>query len=381
VPLFVVADGMGGAQAGEFASRTAVKMFSAGLPAGDRPPEDRLAELAHEANVRIYEEAQRDSKRAGMGTTLTAAYVGEEEVSIAHVGDSRAYRLRDGQLERLTEDHSLVEELLRQGRLTEEEAEGHPQRSIITRALGPEPEVEVDRLTARARAGDVYLICSDGLTSMVPESRVLEILDGAPSLAVAGRGLIDAANSAGGRDNVTVVLFSLEEVSGARVAVDETEQQATTVGAGAPRAEQVRAALETPRGAPVAPEAPRPRSARVPRMPAPATGSRRRRMPRPGLGSLVALAVLALVVAGGWVASQTVYFVGTNADGLVTVYRGVPYDLPAGVHLYSTNFISGVNAAQLTSTQQHRLLDHTLRSHDDATDLVRKLELGQLQAR
>jgi protein phosphatase len=104
-------------------------------------------------------------------------------------------------------------------------------------------------------------------------------------------------------------------------------------------------------------------------------------MPRPGLGSLVALAVLALVVAGGWVASQTVYFVGTNADGLVTVYRGVPYDLPAGVHLYSTNFISGVNAAQLTSTQQHRLLDHTLRSHDDATDLVRKLELGQLQAR
>jgi protein phosphatase len=319
-----------------------------------------------------------------MGTTLTAAYVGEEEVAIAHVGDSRAYRLRDGKLERLTEDHSLVEELLRQGRLTEEEAEGHPQRSIITRALGPEPDVEVDRFTARARAGDVYLLCSDGLTSMVPESRVLEILAGAASLAVAGRALIDAANSAGGRDNVTVVLFSLEEVSGATAAASGTEQQATMVGAGAPRAEELRAALDRGPAAPaaaVAPEAPRPRTARVPRMPAPKIRARRRRIPRPGLGSLVALTVLALVVAGGWVASRTVYFVGTNTDGLVTIYRGVPYDLPAGVHLYSPNFISGVDAAQLTPSQQRRLLDHTWRTHNDATDLVRELELGHLRLR
>jgi protein phosphatase len=116
-------------------------------------------------------------------------------------------------------------------------------------------------------------------------------------------------------------------------------------------------------------------------MPAPKTRARRRRIPRPGLGSLVALTVLALVVAGGWVASRTVYFVGTNTDGLVTIYRGVPYDLPAGVHLYSPNFISGVDAAQLTPSQQRRLLDHTWRTHNDATDLVRELELGHLRLR
>jgi protein phosphatase len=408
VPLFVVADGMGGAQAGEVASRTAVEMFSRGLPQGDAPPEERLAELVREANEQIHELSRSDAQRAGMGTTLTAAYVGEDEVAIAHVGDSRAYLLRDGRLERLTDDHSLVEELVRQGRLTQEEAEDHPQRSIITRALGPEPDVEVDRRTQRARAGDVYLLCSDGLTSMVPEERVAEILMQAPDLTAAGHALIDAANAAGGKDNITVVLFSLEEVGAPGAPHDPALDQATMAGARAPHAGEVQAALEqhgdagtsgsaTPRdgedAAPAAratsatpatipPPPPRPVARRrTPRMPAPGSRRGRRRRLRPRLGAVVALAIVAVIVAGVWVGTQTVYFVGTNADGLVTVYRGVPYELPAGLHLYSANFISGVDAAQLSASERHRLLDHTLRSHDDATDLVRRLELGQLQPR
>jgi serine/threonine protein phosphatase PrpC len=166
-PLFVVADGMGGAQAGEVASRIAVESFQDGLGDPARP-EERLAANALAANARIHELSRSNAEHAGMGTTLTAVYVGEEEVAIAHVGDSRAYCMRDGELLRLTDDHSLVDELIREGRLTPEEAEEHPQRSIITRALGPEETVEVDTRSFRARPGDIYLLCSDGLTSMVP---------------------------------------------------------------------------------------------------------------------------------------------------------------------------------------------------------------------
>ncbi|HEV2813588.1 MAG TPA: protein phosphatase 2C domain-containing protein, partial [Solirubrobacteraceae bacterium] len=167
-PLFAVADGMGGAQAGEIASSVAVETLgAAGVPEG--AAEQRLAEIVQEANDRIHALSREDQSRAGMGTTMTVLLVGTDDVTIAHVGDSRAYRLRGGQLERLTDDHSLVEEYRRLGRLTDEEAENHPQRSIITRALGPEAHVEVDTHTWPARAGDVFLVCSDGLTTMIKE--------------------------------------------------------------------------------------------------------------------------------------------------------------------------------------------------------------------
>src|SRR6266496_4097715 len=166
-PLFAVADGMGGAQAGEVASRIAA---------------GALEEIAQTANRKIHQLAQEDSSRAGMGTTLTAALFRDDEVALGHVGDSRAYVLRDGQLKRLTKDHSLVEELRRQGRLTEEQAEEHPQRSIITRALGPEPSVNVDTMTFPARDGDVFLLCSDGLTTMVSDDEIHQILVSSRSL-------------------------------------------------------------------------------------------------------------------------------------------------------------------------------------------------------
>src|SRR5437762_2571903 len=196
---------MGGARAGEVASRMAVEAFDEGGEEGRRP-EELLRGVAREANRRIYEMAQGDSEHAGMGTTLTAAMVVDRDVAVGHVGDSRLYRFRDGALERLTDDHSLVEELVRQGRLTPEEAESHPQRSIITRALGPEPDVDVETFTHTARDGDVYLICSDGLSGMVLEEEIAEIIADSASLKEAAIRLVDGANQAGGKDNITVVL-------------------------------------------------------------------------------------------------------------------------------------------------------------------------------
>src|SRR5215203_4662790 len=180
-PLFVVADGMGGAQAGEVASEIAVDSFDGGLPEGAIG--EALARVIQEANRRIHDRSRSDEQAAGMGTTCTAAYVGESEVTIAHVGDSRAYLWRDGELTRLTRDHSLVGELVARGKLTEEQAEMHPQRSVITRALGPESDVRVDTERVEARSGDVFLLCSDGLTSMIRERQVLPIMTDAGSLA------------------------------------------------------------------------------------------------------------------------------------------------------------------------------------------------------
>ncbi len=376
-PLFVVADGMGGAQAGEVASRIAVESFGAGL--GDTTaPEQSLAEHALAANTRIYELAQEDPDRAGMGTTLTAVYVGEREVSIAHVGDSRAYCLRAGELLRLTDDHSLVDELIRQGRLTPAEAEDHPQRSIITRALGPEAAVEVDTRSFHARSGDVYLLCSDGLTTMLSEGRLAEILQANPRLREAGEALIAAANEAGGRDNITVILLRLEEVGidgdGSALPTSETARHTLTPPTGQSPS------FFAPEHDPLAPEQGR-REAVLPRSPRPPTTAAqkpKRSLARRIFAPTLALTILAILLAGAWLASQSVYFIGTNSQGLVTLYQGVPYELPAGIKLYSSDFVSGVSAASLTAARRHTLLSHSLRSEEDATALMRSLELGQL---
>ncbi len=212
-PLFVVADGMGGAQAGEVASRIAAESFEEAERTGTEPAEAFLRRITEAANQRIHGLAQHDSTRSGMGTTLTAALVHDDEVAFAHVGDSRAYLWRGEELKLLTSDHSLVEELRRQGKLTEEQAEDHPQRSIITRALGPEAAVEVDTFTRQARPGDVFLLCSDGLTTMVKDARIAELIAETDDLNALVRALVEEANQAGGRDNITVVAFSLEGVT------------------------------------------------------------------------------------------------------------------------------------------------------------------------
>jgi PPM family protein phosphatase len=382
-PVFAVADGMGGAQAGEVASHAAVEAVAAGLPE-EGTPEDRLAAVVRRANEDIFRMSREDDSRAGMGTTLTAVHVGEDDIAIAHVGDSRAYRFRDGELSRLTEDHSLVEEMRRRGQLTAEEADEHPQRSIITRALGPEPDVLVDTRSWAARDGDVVLLCSDGLTSMISETQVAEILREAGGLEQAGRALIAAANRAGGRDNITVVLLRLEDVGrGAPAAGDhdrptEVHDLPTQDGGGAPTAVEARPAVAPATAASEAPVRRR-MPGRARKDPARAGRSRRRRRAVAAIaGTLI---VLVPVLLGAYLASQAVYFIGTTPDGFVAMYRGLPYDLPAGIDLYSTNYVSGVPVDEVPAGRRATLLDHQLRSHDDAADLVRELEQGRLTAR
>src|ERR671910_2549028 len=349
-PLFAVAYGMGGAQAGEVASRIAAGAFEHGAM-GEGPAEGRLEEIAQEANREIHKLAQEDSSRAGMGTTLTAVMLHDDEVALGHVGDSRAYVLRDGELKRLTKDHSLVEELRRQGRLTDEEAEEHPQRSIITRALGPEPEVEVDTMTYPARSGDVFLLCSDGLTTMVPEARIARILARSRDLDSALARLVREANEGGGRDNITVIAFRLDEEAVA------AEEQPTMIGPAPEEAEVAAEAEAVPLERPAAP--PRARARRWPRR-------------------LAGAAVVLLIVAGLGVAAvfgaRQVYFLGVDEGGRMALYRGLPYELPFGIELYDERYSSPVQFASLPPELQSNVTDHELRSHDDAASLISEYE-------
>ena len=341
-----------------------------------------------------------------MGTTLTAAVVDGDDVVIAHVGDSRLYRLRDGTMERLTTDHSLVEELVRQGKLTPEGAERHPQKSIITRALGPEPDVDVESLTARGRAGDVYLICSDGLTGMISEPQVREIIGGAP-LPAAAHALIDAANDGGGRDNITVVLFGLEVGEQHAAEADTLTGRETEGGL---RSEDVRAAMAQQGGgsamgdtivlSPGAARAARSEVAEPPTEPLeerpppreeerpPPHRPRRRRRAAPGsgpargvrrgLGVLLGLTLVAAALLGLRAAARQVYFVGIEPNGLIALYRGLPYDGPFGLELYEEVAVTSVPARSIRPDRREAILDHELRSREDASDLVAQLEQGRI---
>jgi len=358
-PVFVVADGMGGAQAGEVASKIAADAFDASLEG--EAPEQELAERAREANRRIFQRSREDASRAGMGTTLTAAVLAGEEVSIAHVGDSRAYLFRDGELRQLTRDHSLVEELRRQGRLTSEEAEEHPQRSIITRALGPEPDVDPDVHSHQARPGDVFLLCSDGLTSMVRDGELREILASSNTLREAVDGLVAEANRAGGRDNITVVCFEVGgELEGKPEALaedpDEIDKTITNMN--------VRD-LETATPAPAAPA----RAARPPRA--------SRRWPRRAIAAAAVVILLGGLAVGASIGLRHVYFIGQDDHGLVALYQGVPYELPGGMKLYEDDYVSSIPVNSLSAVERQRLLDHQLRSRDDAAGVVRSLERGE----
>jgi len=208
-PLFAIADGMGGAQAGELASSLAagaVREDEGAAGSGER----RVTELIQEANRRVYQRSSQDAAASGMGTTMTVALVVDGSVVFGHVGDSRAYLIRDGKLEQLTEDHSLVAELVRSGKLSPEEAETHPQRSVITRALGTDPDVDVDTFSIETLPGDLFMLCSDGLTSMVEDDVILRCIEkNRDNLQATAKALIRAANKGGGEDNITVVFFEI----------------------------------------------------------------------------------------------------------------------------------------------------------------------------
>jgi len=205
-PIFAIADGMGGAKAGEVAAGLAADVLRGEGGSG----EEALVTLIQEANRRVYERAAEDTAKSGMGTTMTVALLEDSHVRIGHVGDSRAYLIRDGELSQLTDDHSLVGELVRSGKLAPEEAETHPQRSVITRVLGTDPDVDVDTITIETRSGDLFLLCSDGLYSMVGNDRILELVErNRRDLDAAAKALVAAANKGGGDDNITVVAFEI----------------------------------------------------------------------------------------------------------------------------------------------------------------------------
>ncbi len=361
-PVFVVADGMGGAQAGEVASKAAAEAFDRDFP--DAPPERVLRETIEAANREIHEHARADPALTGMGTTITAAIVdaGGEEVAIGHVGDSRAYRLRDGKLERLTRDHSLVEEMRRKGQLTDAQAEDHPQRSIITRALGPEPDVEVDVQSVPAQAADVFLLCSDGLTTMLGDERIARVLGGATSMDAAVRALVDEANRAGGRDNITALAFQLEDSA----APARAPEGATLIG---PSAEEAGlTATEVRRRA--AGAAARERREKL------AAKPKRRRL-RTAAKVLAALVVLGALAFGAWYGNRQVWFLGTDAGGRAALYRGLPYELPFGVKLYDERYASPIQTAALPLRRRDAVTGHDLRSRSAATSLLEEIQQSQ----
>jgi PPM family protein phosphatase len=362
-PLFVVADGMGGAQAGEVASRAAAESFAQNLPPA--PPERLLEETIEGANRTIHELARKDPSLTGMGTTTTATLVDldSEEVAIGHVGDSRAYRLRAGKFEQLTRDHSLVEEMRRKGQLTDAQAQDHPQRSIITRALGPEPEVEVDLQTVPAQAGDVFLICSDGLTTMLDDEKIAHILSRATSLQSAVRALVDEANRAGGRDNITVVLFRLEAADGSDGAAASAGEGATLIGGDAEAAGLT--ATEVRKRA--AAEAARQRREELD------AGPHRGGL-RTALKVLVPLLLIAAILFGAWYGNRQIWFLGTDDAGRVALYRGAPYELPFGISLYSERYSSAIQTESLRARRKDAVTGHDLRSRGDAVSLLEEIE-------
>jgi len=358
-PLFAVADGIGGAQAGELASSLAAAAVRDDSSDGRGDGRRRVDELIQEANRRVYQRQSEDAALSGMGTTMTVGLVEEDHVWIGHVGDSRAYLVRGGKLEQLTEDHSLVAELVRSGRLSPEDAETHPQRSVVTRALGTDPDVDVDTFSIEAKPGDVFMICSDGLTSMVSDEGILEeIRRHRDDLRAAAKALVRAANKSGGEDNITVVFFEIqadEDAAERTVTLPPPEQES-----GAEADED--ATLDELDAVPAVQTARR--------------GRERKEHPVRRRVVFVSLLLLLVLIAGGlgvWGLWRS-HFVGAEPDGHVAVYQGVPWNIAGNVHLYRTVYESPLLTAQLSRAERKKLFDHSLRSKSSALDEVRRYE-------
>jgi serine/threonine protein phosphatase PrpC len=347
-PLFGVADGMGGHVAGDVASQTAVSIITEKASEAARP--DVLPELLKEANTAIWEKAQSDPSLHGMGTTCTLLLLEDDQAFFAHVGDSRAYLLRDGDLSQLTEDHTLVQRMVKEGRLKREDASLHPQRSIITRALGVDRQVDVDTFEIQLQEGDRLLLCSDGLTSMVADKRIEEILAEEVDPQRAGDRLIGLANEAGGEDNITVVIVDIGE---------------------GPKSEASSSVVAEPQR-----EATDPTAETVQPVEASDAVKERPRWTRILIGTVLAVAILA---AAGYIAiryfvMERSYFVGVNDSGLVTIFRGIPQDI-AGVDLQDEEEVTGLALAEVPEFLQDNVeAGITADSLDHARTQVENLE-------
>jgi len=325
-PLFAVCDGMGGAQAGEVASGLAAETLAAAVAEG-RP----LLAAAEQANAAVFLRANEDSDHSGMGTTLTALVLAGDTGHFVHIGDSRAYLLRDGTLEQLSDDHSLVGEMVRDGRLSEEEAASHPHRSILSRALGTEAQARIDEFEVDLRAGDVLLLCSDGLSGPVPAEAIRKALGRVDPEDAAAK-LIAEARKHGGPDNITAVVLRFD---GPLAAVEEVtlvvpaDEAATAVLPARDEAPDEAATAVLPARDEVPDEAPDEEGAAdVPAAPAAPSRNARRR-----LGWLaVVLTFLTVVACAGALTVSTVFYVGVD-DGRLAIYSGLPATLgPLQLH-------------------------------------------------
>jgi len=364
--LFVVADGIGGFEAGEVASRIAVDVLR------ELEPGASFEAAIREANRRILAVGRGDERLSGMGTTIVATRFGgtrEEPVAeIAHVGDSRAYLLRGGSLRPLTEDHSLVAELVRSGDLTRDQAAEHPQKNLITRALGAEEEVEVDTVVLPVEAGDRLLLCSDGLTDMLPEANIGEILADSPGdPEKPARTLVSAALDAGGSDNVTVVVVDVKQEAPREERSGDTHEMPATARSGDGGEAPARPSAQRPPR-----EQPQPSvGRRAPRRPKAAVTKRK----RVGLGwfvrglAAVLVVIVALTPAYLWGSSR--YFLGLDS-GEVVAYRGIPY-APLGVKLNEEWRRTGVEGSEVKTPYRGPIEDHKLYTEGEIERVVQDL--------
>ncbi len=361
--ILAVADGMGGAKAGEVAAQVAVDSVS-GLTTADSESVRRAIERANRAIRRM---ASEDPDKSGMGTTMTAAVVRDGQLDVIHVGDSRAYLWRDGRLSQVTEDHSVVGELVRRGSITAEEAENHPHRNVITRALGAEAEVQADTVSTGLREDDVVLLCSDGLSSYVSEADIAAALAAAPSLADAARALVDRANAAGGIDNVTVVLARVGEVS-ADASGDTVEVPVVAPGP-APGDTATSGEVRVLGGVHghAGTERAGATASRPPKVLEPA-GRRRSRV----LPVLAGVLVLLVIVGGAvaWIASRT-YTVEAGSQGTVRVAHGLPVSV-FGRELSVEWQDTGVSADAVRASQPDAL-SSSARGQGEAVGLAASL--------
>lgn len=377
-PLFVVADGMGGHEAGEVASNIAVTTMEAHAPKSTSP--EALAAAVIKANEAVLRGAQDGTGKPGMGTTLTAAFVFEDEATIAQVGDSRAYLLHDGQLQRITRDHSLVADLIEQGRLTEAEARFHPQRSVITRALGSDPHMQPDLYTLHVEEGDRLLLCSDGLCSMISDEDIEEILLDNPAPAHACDALVEEAIIAGGLDNVTVIVIDpLGDPPSEKDEEDIVEERVVGLPEDA-RADEEEPAAPAVAAAPV--EAAPTQAAHASKSKPKKNGKggkhhkpKHRGRMAPFIWALAFILILAAAGFGFYAFAQNSYFIIAE-NGVVNVYRGLPGEF-AGISVsWLESQAPDIDVSKLTPMVQSNLKNGiSVNSLDEANEKISEFRL------
>ena len=379
--LYVVCDGMGGARGGEVASQMACERLVALAPGS--AGKDELVDAIVDANGSIAARSVAEPDLLGMGTTLTSALINDGTLILGHVGDSRAYLLREGTLRQLTDDHSWVGEMVRRGELTAAQAAVHPHRSVITRALGTEGEAAPDLLEIGLEPGDRLLLCSDGLSGMVPDEKIEEVLLRPDSPQAAADALVQAALEGGGEDNITVVVVDVVSDDHPGAASDDiADDDTVTLGPadrGAERLSSVpgfmRPALgmgaRLGRRPPIwARPAPDPASA------AQGAGGRVRWSRRRWIvTAAVVVVVLALAIAAFAVFNSNVYYVG-NANGMVALYQGLPIAL-LGIHLSSVVELGTVSYDSLAAYQRERVDSHDLVGKEEGQAFLRGLAVLQ----